>query len=62
MPPSGHVYPSVYHLCKDATDAPDIHSRGVELAAQEDLRGTIPECHHLGEQENSIIQGGWVHR
>lgn len=36
-----------YHLSKDASQAPDVDSCGVELAAQEDLWSPVPERHHL---------------
>lgn len=55
MAPCGHVCPSLYHLCKDATNAPDIHSCGIELAAQENLGGAIPQCHHLQGKETAPL-------
>lgn len=47
MPPWDQACLSLYHLCKDATNAPNIHRCGIKLAAQEDLGGTIPQRHHL---------------
>lgn len=57
-PSCGHLCLSQYHFCKDATNAPDIHSCRIELAAQKDLGGAIPECHHLWGQEKQP-RSGW---
>mmetsp|Transcript_114435 Transcript_114435/g.363713 ORF Transcript_114435/g.363713 Transcript_114435/m.363713 type:complete len:318 (+) Transcript_114435:233-1186(+) len=36
------------HLCNSATDTPDVRSRSVVRATEEDLRGPVPNSDHLG--------------
>lgn len=36
-----------HYFCKDAADTPHIYCHGVVLRAQEELRGTVPQRHHL---------------
>ena len=36
------------HLGEDAADGPHVDAGRVLSAAEEDLRGAVPECHHLG--------------
>ena len=36
-----------HHFGEDAADAPDVDGHQVDLAAEQDLRGAVPERHHL---------------
>lgn len=49
-----------YHFGKDAAQAPDVHGCGVVLAAQKNLRCSVPEGHHLGNKTTAGLtrEGG----
>ena len=51
----GKKRPLVDHLCKDAADGPDVHRRGVVLCSKQDLRSSVPQCHHL--QQRIFLSG-----
>ena len=35
------------HLCKDATDGPDVNGAGVLVGPEKDLGGAVPQGDHL---------------
>lgn len=49
----------LYHLSKDAAQAPDVHSCGVVFAAQKDFRCSVPQGHHLGTKIGRVRGGVW---
>lgn len=40
--------PGVGELCEDAARTPHVNAGGVQLGPEQDVRGAIPECDHLG--------------
>ena len=50
-------WPMVDHLHKDAANGPDVHWGGVGLGTQQDLRGAVPQRHHLQQKGGSRSAG-----
>jgi hypothetical protein len=44
-----------YHLCKYARYAPHVNRAGVAMGTEEDLRGSIPQGHHLEKVQKFTI-------